>query len=791
MLARLGSTPSQEQAIAGVQPAVGCPRGGRIREQAIAVAIVLLGAALRLWRLDEIPGGLQFDEGFNANDILGILDGARPIFFPANFGREPLFIYTQALAVWALGTKLYAVRIAAAAFGLLAVPATYAAVRRLVGGTPALVAAACVATLPWGLISSRVGLRGIAIPALVALGVYFFARALDEQPEAHALRWAAFGAAALSLSMYTYLTGRVTPLIPGLVYGVAALRDPALRRRVLRVGIVGAVVMLLAVAPLATYFASHPQEFWARANVLVVDLDKQTGESGPLQGVARGIVGTIAAFHVVGDPAPDHNVPFRPIFDLPTGLLFVVGLAGALRAARAKRGAAWLLVWLGVGLLPNALTTAGPPNYLRMLLTIPAVAGLVGLGVVWTGARLPAWAGRWFAPIAVVWMTIVGGWVVFVDYATNVDVFEAFGRNRVMALRAAEVEAASGRRVYAAGLDEFDLLARYTVGPVAGRRFSTFDARKSVVVPPPGTPVTYLLLTDWLAAPPELRGFLPAGAAIAFDPAGRPAVEMVRLDAPSVPSLPRPLQLTVADLADLRGFALPGRAEPATELGVLLSFSPRRADARDLAWFADLLDGEGRVILRRDVRGAPSATWEAGEMIVVRLALPVPREVRPGAYHVRVGLYDVATGRRLAMAPVGEWVDLGRVWVAGPETQPPSGLSPPVARFQDGIGAGAYRLERVGREGKLTLAWTPSGAPSRDYTLFVHVLDASGRTVGQADGPPTRPTGTWLAGEPVVDERVVPLPEGAASIRLGFYDLATGQRVGLEGGGDAVMITVP
>src|SRR5262249_29189086 len=157
-----------------------CPTSRKsVREQLAAVAIVLLAAILRLWRLDDIPGGLQFDEGFNANDILNVLGGARPIFFSANFGREPLFIYAQALAVWALGERLYALRIVATAVGLLAVPATYAAVRRLVGGTPALVAAGFMATVPWALISSRVGLRGVAMPAFAALATYFFARALE------------------------------------------------------------------------------------------------------------------------------------------------------------------------------------------------------------------------------------------------------------------------------------------------------------------------------------------------------------------------------------------------------------------------------------------------------------------------------------------------------------------------------------------------------------------------------------------------------------------------------------
>src|SRR5207247_6959003 len=137
-----------------------------------------LGAAMRLWRFDDLPGGLLLDEAFNGVDALDVLGGARPLFFTRNFGREPLFIYLQAVAVWALGPSPFALRLVAFAFGLLAVPATYAVTRRLVGPWAGLAAAAWIATAPYPVIFSRVGLRAICIPALTALGLYCLERAL-------------------------------------------------------------------------------------------------------------------------------------------------------------------------------------------------------------------------------------------------------------------------------------------------------------------------------------------------------------------------------------------------------------------------------------------------------------------------------------------------------------------------------------------------------------------------------------------------------------------------------------
>src|SRR5262249_48496360 len=69
---------------------------------AALAAITLLGAALRLLALDRVPGGLFFDVAANLFDVLDILAGARPIWFPRNNGREPLMLYLQAATalVW-------------------------------------------------------------------------------------------------------------------------------------------------------------------------------------------------------------------------------------------------------------------------------------------------------------------------------------------------------------------------------------------------------------------------------------------------------------------------------------------------------------------------------------------------------------------------------------------------------------------------------------------------------------------------------------------------------------------
>jgi len=92
------------------------------------------------------------------------------------------------------------------------------------------------------------------------------------------------------------------------------------------------------------------------------------------------------------------------------------------------------------------------------------------------------------------------------------------------------------------------------------------------------------------------------------------------------------------------------------------------------------------------------------------------------------------------------------------------------------------------------LVWSAIQTPATDYTVFVHLLDASGRVVTQSDLPPGSgfaPTTTWLPAAPVADRRGLILPTtlsaGAYQIVTGLYDGA-GKRLIVTGGDDAVLL---
>ncbi len=101
-----------------------------------------------------------------------------------------------------------------------------------------------------------------------------------------------------------------------------------------------------------------------------------------------------------------------------------------------------------------------------------------------------------------------------------------------------------------------------------------------------------------------------------------------------------------------------------------------------------------------------------------------------------------------------------------------------------------------GRPVYLQLYWETLKATDRDYTLFIHLRDADGGVRATWDGPVTSSgdgryysTLVWEPGEFVVDERLLRLAAGTAppgagyTIVVGFYDLATSERLPVTVGG--------
>jgi len=355
----------------------------------LPAGLIALAAILRLGMLTEIPPGLYHDEAFNGLDTLSVLEGDRPIYFTANNGREPFFIYTTAISVTLLGRTPGAIRIVAAVLGTLTVPAIYLMAREMSGRRLALLAAALTATTVWHLALSRIGLRAVSLPLVTTLALWLLWRGRQTgQRWQFILAGLCFGAAS-----YTYLAARfsfVALLGFGAVYYFFDLdfnsNDENVAGRTVAIHRTDALLFLLAAVlvllPLLVYWVGHWDVFVGRAGQ--VSIFNPTINKGDFWSTLIRHTGrALGMFFVRGDFIPRHNVPLRPVFDPLIGAAFILGLVRAFQERR-RPDRALALIWLVVMLVPTIIAEDAP-HFLRavglqpLLFLIPAL----GLEAVW------------------------------------------------------------------------------------------------------------------------------------------------------------------------------------------------------------------------------------------------------------------------------------------------------------------------------------------------------------------------------------------------------------------------
>lgn len=634
-------------------------------------AVIGLAAALRFYALGQLPPGLYHDEAYNGLDALWVLAGARPVFFKANNGREPLFIYLVAASVAVLGRSPLAVRLVSAILGTLTVPATYLMTRALSTRRVALLAAAVTAVAVWPLGLSRVGFRTVAMPLFIALALW----QLWSGCRTRRARSFAWGGLFYGLTFYTYLAARFTP-VALLACGATVVAGASSDRKLLpRRGLLIFVgIALLVAAPLMGYTLTHWDTVAARSyQVSVLNPDINEGHLASI--LVRHVGRTLLMFTARGDFIPRHNVPHRPVFDPLMGLAFLLGLAVALRHWREPENA-FVFVWTAVMLLPTVLAEDAP-HFLRAVGVLPVLFVLpaLGLDAVWRfvahrssatlattavllaltvslGATVRDYFFR-YAPSQAAYYNFEAG---ATELATEVNRFlgqgwTGTGPSRLGAYPAPGPQGA-GRRVY---------LARRFWEGWASLRFLIPPSPELILVPDQGDPEPLegddLLLILWpyednatvlRRLPPEVTVQAREGAWERgdLDPKARLLYVTVRATKGIAP--PGNVSAAFEEGIRLAGYRLD--ALPGNELRIGLYWQSTSWPSEDYTVFVHVLGPEGLVAQddARPVQGYyPTSLWRAGDTVLDEHVVSLGEPFDPARHRIVVGLYQLETLERL------------------------------------------------------------------------------------------------------------------------------------------------
>jgi 4-amino-4-deoxy-L-arabinose transferase-like glycosyltransferase len=418
-----------------IQPPPALPRVV-LRAPWVALLLVfLLALALRFYQIDSLPYGLWRDEARHGLIALRMLEDPdyRPIYVASGGVNMPaLGFYPFALALKLWGVHAWTMRIVTALGGALTVFPLYALVVYLSGRRDvALLAAALLAVSSWHLTLSRYSFPSIFEPLLSLTGLCLLAWAIDTRHNLQSIGAALLSGACLGIAAQMYHTGRVVPVVAGVLALLLLWQQRQQWRHWLLVVATCAAGFVLLVAPLASYALSQPDAMNDRVGrVFLLSNALEQGRS-PLGDFDESLGAHLLMFHVQGDGNSRHHAPDRPMLDPVTGMGFLAGCVLLLSRWRDWRSL-FLFAALCISMLPSLLAVNGP-HAMRSIGAVAYACIIAALGWVWLVALLrrarPAVlrpASLALLPLLVAVALGINAWTYFVYMPTEPRVWTSF-----------------------------------------------------------------------------------------------------------------------------------------------------------------------------------------------------------------------------------------------------------------------------------------------------------------------------------------------------------------------------
>ena len=355
----------------------------RNRSELIALAFVLgMAFLLRTISLSAHPYPWSGDEASIGIEARRILNGEITNFFDTGWSSQPNWSFVPtALTEFIFGQNIFAVRLASALAGTLAVLFVYLTARVLFNPTIGLMAAAFLATLPYNVHFSRIGVSNIVDSLFSSMLFWLIAKALkDDDPRFYYSAGIVGG-----LCIYTYAGTRLALILAGIFFLFVSIRQRGYLVSHWKHLITFAFGVLLSMAPQAAFFARHPYIFLGRfgqegifLNGWLAQRAIQTGQS-QLDILIDQFTRTTMVFVASSAPGNFFNSP-EPYLTVLGSILFLLGMAYAMAHVLETRYF-MLLVWFWAVILFGGILTLNPPANTRMLMTSPPVAILMAVGL--------------------------------------------------------------------------------------------------------------------------------------------------------------------------------------------------------------------------------------------------------------------------------------------------------------------------------------------------------------------------------------------------------------------------
>ena len=376
--------------------------GNSVAENALFLGLILVGTAVRLVWLGDVPFGLNQDEASIGYEIWALLEHGMsrhgypyPVHFIAwGSGQSVLYAYLAMPFIEFLGLNVVAVRLPQAILGVAALFAMYDVGRRLVDRRFALCALFVLAISPWHIMMSRWGLEANVLPVLVLFAFALLLRGLDRP------RCIVPAFIVLSLGLYAYATAYVfVPLFAVCILAYGWRRHFADFRH----WAIGSAAMAAIAVPIGLFLIVNLFDLPA-IKLPLLSIPRYTGEArlateslffavDPFGDFLRNAKMAFQILLVDGHTPWIHTaLPEFGYFYYPVGLYIALAGAGLMvwELASGRRPRNLLLaMWLGIAIVIGMLTYPVHTQRLNLVffpMLLCAAYGLYGIapsGVRW------------------------------------------------------------------------------------------------------------------------------------------------------------------------------------------------------------------------------------------------------------------------------------------------------------------------------------------------------------------------------------------------------------------------
>ncbi|HAI73779.1 MAG TPA: hypothetical protein DCS28_04130 [Candidatus Moranbacteria bacterium] len=361
-------------------------------------AIVALGFFLRFYNIENTPPGVYPDEAVNGIDAINAINtGDYQWFYPANNGREGLFMNLVALCFSLFGISVMSLKLPAILCGTLTILGTYLLTKELFADylesrreRIALIAGYLVAVSYWAINFSRISFRANMLPMVLVFSFYFLWKGLRTK------KWTdfAFGGLVFGIGLHTYIAFRIAPviLIVALISFILSRKD--FLKDYWKQILVFSIFTIIAAAPMFYTFYIHPEYLESRSASVSV-LSPEVNGGHPIKTFSWSLFLSLIKYNFVGDMNWRHNFPPYPILDIFSGTAFLFGLIYSilrlirlftLRIFKKEQSEKmnlylFLIAWFFIMLAPEFMTAEGLPHALRAIGTLPVVFIFAALAI--------------------------------------------------------------------------------------------------------------------------------------------------------------------------------------------------------------------------------------------------------------------------------------------------------------------------------------------------------------------------------------------------------------------------